>query len=66
MPGPVLNAAYALETPEDNRKLFADRAGSYDSGYATDTDYQSPRLVTFVLAEVYQGPGPVLDLRCRR
>lgn len=62
MSDPDLEKAYALQTPDDNRKLYADWAESYDSGFAADMDYQLPRLVALVLAEVYQGPGPVLDL----
>ncbi len=62
MPDPDLDAAYALQTPDDNRKLYAQWAGSYDASFATDMNYQLPRLVALVLAEVYQGPGPVLDL----
>lgn len=59
---PDLNAAYALETPEDNRRLYADWAQTYDDGFARDMDYQLPRLVALVLAEVYHGQGPVLDV----
>ncbi|OAN67835.1 hypothetical protein A8B82_06385 [Sulfitobacter sp. EhC04] len=62
MTDPDLDKAYALQTPDDNRKLYADWADSYDTGFAKDMDYQLPRLVALVLAEVYQGPGPVLDL----
>ncbi|QFT58069.1 biotin biosynthesis protein BioC [Sulfitobacter sp. THAF37] len=62
MTDPDLDKAYALQTPDDNRKLYADWAASYDSGFAADMDYQLPRLVALVLAEIYQGAGPVLDL----
>ena len=59
---PNLDAAYALETPEDNRRLYADWAQTYDSNFAADMDYRLPQLVALVLAEVFQGPGPVLDV----
>lgn len=59
---PDLDAAYALETPEDNRKLYADWAVDYDQGFAQDMDYMLPRLVALVLAEVHHGTGPVLDV----
>jgi SAM-dependent methyltransferase len=64
MPNPDgdLEAAYALETPEDNRALYATWAQTYDAGFALDMDYQLPRLVALVLAEVAQGAGPVLDV----
>ena len=59
---PNLDAAYALETPEDNRRLYADWAQTYDSNFAADMDYRLPQLVALVLAEVFDGPGPVLDV----
>ncbi|NNK16937.1 MAG: class I SAM-dependent methyltransferase [Sulfitobacter sp.] len=59
---PDLDAAYALETPEDNRRLYADWANSYDDSFASDMDYRLPQLVSLVLSEVFQGPGPVLDV----
>lgn len=62
MTDPDLDKAYALQTPDDNRRLYADWAKSYDTGFAADMDYQLPRLVALLLAEIYQGPGPVLDL----
>lgn len=59
---PDLDAAYALRTPEDSRRLYADWAETYDSGFARDMDYRLPQLVALVLAEVFQGPGPILDV----
>ena len=59
---PNLDAAYALETPEDNRRLYADWAESYDSGFASDMDYRLPQMVALVLAEVFDGSDPILDV----
>ncbi len=59
---PSLDAAYALETPDDNRRLYADWATTYDSGFAEDMDYRLPQMVALVLAEVFKGPGPILDV----
>ncbi|MFK7838610.1 MAG: class I SAM-dependent methyltransferase [Sulfitobacter sp.] len=59
---PDLNAAYALETPEDNRTPYESWAQTYDAGFASDMDYRLPQLVALVLAEVMQGTGPVLDV----
>lgn len=58
---PNLDAAYALKTPEDNVRLYADWADSYDQDFAQKLDYQLPMLVAraFVLAG---GKGPVLDI----
>jgi len=58
---PDLSAAYALKTPDDSRKLYADWADSYDTGFVAENDYtlhiQTARL--FVEAG---GSGPVLDV----
>lgn len=59
---PDLKAAYALQSPEDNRKLYADWAESYDTGFARDMDYQLPRVVALVLGEVAPAASPVLDV----
>jgi predicted TPR repeat methyltransferase len=62
MTKPNLDAAYALQTPEDNRKLYADWAESYDTGFAQDMAYDLPRHVATALNEVYDGRGPILDV----
>jgi predicted TPR repeat methyltransferase len=59
---PDLNAASALETPEDNRRLYAQWATTYDQTFAERMEYRLPRIVALVLAEVFVGPGPVLDV----
>jgi predicted TPR repeat methyltransferase len=59
---PDLDAAYALETPDDNRALYKAWAQTYDAGFAQDMNYQLPRLVALILAEVAQGEEPVLDV----
>ena len=56
-----LDKAYALETPEDNRRLYAGWAGTYDSDFARDMQYQLPGHVARAFAEA-GGVGPVLDL----
>lgn len=59
--GPDLKAAYALQGPDDNRRLYAEWAGDYDTGFAAREDYQLPNLTAreFVRAG---GQGPVLDV----
>jgi SAM-dependent methyltransferase len=58
---PDLNGAYALQGPDDSRRLYAEWAGSYDSGFAVREDYQLPTHTAreFVRAG---GQGPVLDV----
>lgn len=58
---PSLDAAYALETPDDNRALYADWASSYDSGFARDMDYQLPYHVAGLFL-ASGAKGPVLDV----
>jgi SAM-dependent methyltransferase len=57
-----LDRAYALETPEDNRRLYADWAETYDATFAEDMDYQMPDRVAEIFAEAGRGKGPVLDV----
>ncbi|AXI48459.1 class I SAM-dependent methyltransferase [Sulfitobacter sp. SK012] len=59
---PDLDAAYAVETPDENRALYRDWAGSYDAEFAKDMDYRLPQLVALVFAEQMNGLGPVLDV----
>lgn len=58
---PNLDDAYALETPEDSIRLYADWATTYDQGFAAQQDYQLPRVVAEHFA-VAGGRGPVLDV----
>ncbi len=60
MPKPDLDGAYALETPEDARRLYADWAETYDSGFAVDMDFAMPARVAEHFAGA-GGAGPVLD-----
>jgi len=57
-----LKNAYALNTPEDSKRLYADWAETYDDTFAAGMDYQMPRLVAFIYAEIAGGMGPVLDV----
>lgn len=58
---PGLDAAYALRTPEDSRKLYADWAASYDTEFAGAMDYLLPAAVAEAFARE-GGEGPVLDV----
>jgi len=59
---PDLKAAYALETPQDNLRLYADWAKSYDQTFAVDMDYMMPEWVARTYAEVAPDSTPVLDV----
>ena len=58
---PQLSDAYALQTPEDSVRLYADWAATYDQGFAEASHYILPMQVAeaFVAAG---GKGPVLDV----
>lgn len=58
---PTLTAAYALKTPQDNLRLYADWAGTYDQSFAQSMDYQLPAHVAHLFADL-GGEGPVLDV----
>lgn len=58
---PDLESAYALATPDDSRRLYAEWAGDYDQSFAAREDYQLHihAARAFVAAG---GQGPVLDV----
>jgi len=53
--------AYALKTPEESRKLYADWADSYDAEFAGETDYILHIETARAFADA-GGTGPVLDV----
>ncbi len=60
---PSLDGAYALETPEDNRRLYRDWAKDYDQDFAARSGYRFARLI----ARAYLTAGgtwPALDVGC--
>ncbi|WP_425040372.1 class I SAM-dependent DNA methyltransferase [Primorskyibacter sp. S187A] len=58
---PGLKNAYALQTPEDSKRLYADWAETYDADFADASDYRLPEAVARQYA-ARGGAGPVLDL----
>ena len=58
---PDLHSAYALKTPDDSRKLYADWAESYDTGFAQETAYELHLHAAHHFAAA-GGEGPVLDV----
>lgn len=60
-PDPDLDTAYSLETPDDNKRLYAGWAKTYDRDFAQDMAYQLPLIV----AKAYMrasGQANVLDI----
>ena len=58
---PGLTDAYSVKTPDDNRRLYADWAASYDDGFAGPQDYLLPGHVARAFAAM-GGRGPALDI----
>jgi SAM-dependent methyltransferase len=58
MKKPDLQTAYNLHSPDDNARLYADWAETYDAGFAAHMTYRLPQLV----ADAFIGAGPVLDV----
>ncbi|MCP3968987.1 MAG: class I SAM-dependent methyltransferase [Rhodobacteraceae bacterium] len=63
MPDPNLDSAYALDGDDDIRRLYADWAETYDSGFAVDMDFDLPQKMAGAFANA-GGGGPVLDFGC--
>lgn len=59
---PSLDAAYALQSPQDNRALYGAWAETYDTQFADNMDYRLPQIVALIFAETSDGKGPVLDV----
>ena len=55
---PSLDGAYALETPEDNRRLYRDWAKDYDQDFAARSGYRFARLIA--RAYLTRGQSPPL------
>jgi SAM-dependent methyltransferase len=58
---PDLNAAYALESPQDSKRLYAEWAGDYDQSFAAREDYQL-HIHTARAFVAAGGQGSVLDV----
>ena len=56
-----LNRAYALQTPDDSRRLYADWAATYDTDFVAERGYVLHIAVADAFAQA-GGAGPVLDL----
>ena len=59
-----LSAAYAVETPEDNRRLYAKWATTYDSGFLETHGYVYHESVVAAFNRRTRPVGPVADVGC--
>ena len=60
----LLNAAYALEKPDDHLDYYREFAANYDRSFAEALGYIYPQAIASVLAACRPGDGPVLDIGC--
>ena len=60
---PDLSDAYALDGPEDSRRLYRDWAATYDSEFAARRGYRLAQAVAEAFLQA-GGEGPVLDAGC--
>lgn len=60
----ALEAAYALETPDDNRALYREWASTYDSEFIDATGYAYARHVAEIFDRYSDDNSPVLDIGC--
>ncbi|MEL6793834.1 MAG: methyltransferase domain-containing protein [Pseudomonadota bacterium] len=58
-----LEGAYALKTPEDSKRLYADWAETYDEDFAARLGYVYPEQLAAMLA-ARGAEGPLLDIGC--
>ncbi len=62
---PDLDAAYAVESPDDNRKLYARWADTYESDFIAGSDYVYHHQVAAIFVDGFADLGaPVLDVGC--
>lgn len=57
-----LDDAYSLKTPEDNKRLYAKWAATYESEFVTNNDYQHPKVISEYFNDHIPEVGTVLDI----
>ena len=60
----LLEGAYALSSPSDNRKYYRDCAHHYDNSFAAALGYVYPGAVARALLSYRLLDGPILDVGC--
>ena len=59
-----LKEAYSVESPDDNRALYAVWADTYESDFTVPRRYVYDRNAAELLCQGFSGSGPVLDAGC--
>ena len=61
---PSLEAAYAVETPDENRRLYAEWASNYEETFVAAKAYRYHLHVADILVAHVRPAGPTLDVGC--
>jgi ubiquinone/menaquinone biosynthesis C-methylase UbiE len=59
-----LDAAYSVQTPEDNQRLYAGWASSYDESFVQDRGYVYHQAVVAAFSQCHRPTGPLVDIGC--
>ncbi|MFM1758124.1 MAG: hypothetical protein RL193_701 [Actinomycetota bacterium] len=57
-----LNDAYSLKTPEDNKKLYAKWAATYESDFVANQGYQHPKKISEIFDDYIPSVKQVIDI----
>jgi predicted TPR repeat methyltransferase len=57
-----LNDAYSLKTPEDNKKLYAKWAATYESDFVANQGYQHPKIISEIFDDYIPSVKKVIDI----
>jgi predicted TPR repeat methyltransferase len=57
-----LNDAYSLKTPEDNKKLYAKWAATYESDFVANQGYQHPKIISEIFDDYIPLVKKVIDI----
>lgn len=61
---PDLQAAYALQTPDDSKALYRSWAATYDETFAEAMGYAAPARIAALFDSRWRGDGRILDIGC--
>ena len=57
-----LNDAYSLKTPEDNKKLYAKWAATYESDFVANQGYQHPKIISEIFDDYIPLVKKIIDI----
>lgn len=57
-----LDDAYSLKSPEDNKRLYAKWADTYESDFVTNQGYEHPKVIAEIFDEITPEISSVIDI----